>query len=117
MEELKPCPFCGATDCSVEADGPMCFYVSCGSCWASTPRCETPGTAAADWNDRPIEDALRAQLAALQEEKAQVVRELVEKFGAKVSDYYVNIYGVTTIEEVPTLSRILPAEEEDDDYR
>lgn len=53
-EELKPCPFCGGSKVFVNCTE----YVKC-TCGASNG-------SDADWNTRPIEDALRAENEALQ---------------------------------------------------
>ena len=67
-DELKPCPFCGITP-KLEYNSIVKFWYR-GEC---TPYCE--GHAALtwasrefvmrNWNERPVEDALRAENAAL----------------------------------------------------
>ena len=52
--ELKPCPFCGSTQL---VDGQDMAQVMCYHCVCQGWR--------KDWNNRPIEDALRAEVAAL----------------------------------------------------
>jgi len=51
--ELKPCPFCGG-NAVVNGDG----NAECGDCFVES---------LTDWNTRPIEDALRARIAELEE--------------------------------------------------
>ena len=72
MDELKPCPFCGSKNttldyfeisCSQEL-GTLVFCGDCGSYSTSIDR----------WNTRPIEDALRAQLA----ERDALIERLVD---------------------------------------
>ena len=55
MSELKPCPFCGSMNIRkpIGEDGWMCK--TCGS------------KGFVDWNTRPIEDALLARIAELEE--------------------------------------------------
>ncbi len=75
---LKPCPFCGETDPPGEGvfweeaesvEGGI-VRIYCESCGDGSPwRDDTPGghlRALNEWNTRPIEDALRAQMAELQ---------------------------------------------------
>lgn len=64
-EELKPCPFCGRHEFFEPGEHPVdSFHVICTYCgahgpaWSDYPRTERM------WNERPIEDALRARLAA-----------------------------------------------------
>ena len=65
-DELKPCPWCGDT-----------VFVACTELEIRCKRCyvvaknraplQTPGTELDFWNNRPIEDALRAEIATLQD--------------------------------------------------
>ena len=68
---LEPCPFCGSSVVSINVDGAY-RWVECGNsdCLASAKAflfIHDAGNAdyivANNWNTRPIEDALRAQLA------------------------------------------------------
>ena len=52
MTDLKPCPFCGSTEL---VEGQDVAQVFCYHCVAQGWR--------KDWNRRPIEDALRAEVA------------------------------------------------------
>jgi hypothetical protein len=64
MSELKPCPFCGKEQSEknfFSCDG---YPQACG-CWETT---HTGEEACEVWNTRPIEDALRAEIARLKEE-------------------------------------------------
>lgn len=58
--KLKPCPFCGAKQCSIALqqlpDGDVLYY--CEECNTSGADCPTEGEARAAWNRRPIEDTL-----------------------------------------------------------
>ncbi|MGP2470902.1 Lar family restriction alleviation protein [Yersinia sp. 2540 StPb PI] len=74
IEELKPCPFCGGKAHLLTSNGS--FLVECSACltdflngpvgigWYRSEK-----DAAADWNDRPSERALIAQLEAAQKER------------------------------------------------
>lgn len=57
-EELRPCPFCGGEAESTPGRHEQC-YARCSmfGCEANNP-----WVAIEDWNSRPIEDALRAEL-------------------------------------------------------
>ena len=53
-EELKPCPFCGNEDLSVEPvrmTKPI-WYVYCGGCFVDGPEAESEASAKAAWNTR-----------------------------------------------------------------
>lgn len=68
-QELKPCPFCGGTDVSV-CDSTTTRTAKCRSCVVYI--------AIEKWNSRPIEDALRAEVARLRAE-LDVVRKYAWK--------------------------------------
>ena len=61
MSELKPCPFCGSADIRTE---PGINLNYCDKCSAEAN--------IEHWNTRPIEDALRARIAELEEEIDQL---------------------------------------------
>ena len=65
-EELRPCPFCKSNNTTLdyyEISGPqeLGTIVVCNDCGASAK-------SIVDWNTRPIEDALNARIAELEEE-------------------------------------------------
>ncbi|HEB9655310.1 TPA: Lar family restriction alleviation protein [Yersinia enterocolitica] len=74
IEELKPCPFCGGKAHLLTSNGS--FLVECSACltdflngpvgvgWYRSEK-----DSAADWNDRPSERVLIAQLEAAQKER------------------------------------------------
>lgn len=77
-DELKPCPFCGEVP---DVNNPATFHREVGDRWARvvcciegpeirsgfyTPLEEWKDEAIAAWNERPIEDALRARIAELE---------------------------------------------------
>jgi hypothetical protein len=77
-DELKPCPFCGEVP---DVNNPATFRHEVGDRWARvvcciegpeiragiyTPLEEWKDEAIAAWNERPIEDALRAHIAELE---------------------------------------------------
>lgn len=78
LEELKPCPFCGGKAHLLTSNG-MSFLVECSVCltdflngpvgigWYRSEK-----DAATDWNDRPSERALIAQLEAAQKERDEL---------------------------------------------
>jgi len=71
MSELRPCPFCGSSNVA-EVD----TQAVCQNCHAINgdpfdydyPRIE-------EWNTRPIEDALTARIAELEQENARLREE------------------------------------------
>ena len=73
MSELLPCPFCGTSVVGIEHDG-LYRWVECGNmdCNAAgkvfaflTDVGNADHIVANNWNTRPIEDGLRAELARL----------------------------------------------------
>lgn len=67
-EELKPCPFCEG-NAGVTCDGPESaeyYYGECRKCQAIGEASESWHEAVAAWNTRPIEDALRDRIDALE---------------------------------------------------
>lgn len=65
MSELKPCPFCGSTDIKLHDE--ISHAVWCQECFAEVPSIDIE-SAIKLWNTRPIEDALNARIAELEEE-------------------------------------------------
>jgi len=68
MDELKACPFCGkemSEDNFFSCDG---YPKACG-CWEKTHSAQE---AVAVWNTRPLEDALRAEVARLTAENSKL---------------------------------------------
>lgn len=71
-EKLKRCPFCGE-EASVEKlnlgkEG--LFRVICPECLTATHLREEEKNAVAEWNSRPIEDALQKELDEAREDNA-----------------------------------------------
>ena len=66
--ELKPCPHCGSTRVALQARHPRIspYFVECRTCDARGARSEDREEAIAFWNLRPIEDALRDRIDALE---------------------------------------------------
>jgi len=71
--KIKTCPICGGEGYSKGSDDYA--YVACLSCHYETRVFDTEQEAEKQWNTRPIEDALRAEITALNEraEKAEAV--------------------------------------------
>ena len=98
MSELKPCPFCGSSNLVIET---LMDVVYCSDCGA-----EMTGDAPSEcWNRRPIEDALRARIAELEQELNTtdgLLKEATETIGAVVAcctynsndDAKIGIYGI-----------------------
>ena len=70
-EELRPCPFCGETVSLDYTEFPnkKHWYITCDCCGMmyQAVGCQRKDTKT-DWNTRPIEDALNARIAELEEE-------------------------------------------------
>lgn len=62
-KELKPCPFCGGEDIEIDPDGHGGWFVGCPLCDYNFyfPNC-TEYEAARRWSNRPVEDALIAEI-------------------------------------------------------
>ena len=61
MDELKACPFCGSSNTTLDY-----YEISCPQELGTIVVCNDCGASAksiVDWNTRPIEDTLRAELA------------------------------------------------------
>ena len=70
MSELKPCPFCGSSNTTLDYYEISCpqelgTIVVCNDCGASAKSID-------DWNTRPIEDALNARIAELEAENERL---------------------------------------------
>ena len=79
-DKLKACPFCGSTNirAPIDEDGWMCR--TCGT------------ESYVDWNRRPIEDALNARIAELEESdkhwagNVKVCMQLIERYESDVAE-------------------------------
>ena len=93
MDELKPCPFCGEqpelTTYFIKGTANHTnVYASC-SCGHKTRSRKGVDGAIADWNTRPIEDALNARIAELEEaQRWRVVADgELPEFGTSILFY------------------------------
>ena len=81
MSELKACPFCGTSVVGIEYDG-LYRWVECGNMdcnaagkvFALTDVGNADHIVANNWNTRPIEDGLRAELAR----RDEIIKRLKE---------------------------------------
>ena len=106
IEELKPCPFCGGEAHLLTSNGS--FLVECSVCltdflngpvgigWYRSEK-----DAAADWNDRPSERALIAQLEAAQQEliKPLPIGELVHRLEGQTYEKWFSESDVKDLRE------------------
>ena len=70
MSEIKPCPFCGSSNTTLDY-----YEISCPQELGTIVVCNDCGASAksiVDWNTRPIEDALNARIAELEAENDQL---------------------------------------------
>lgn len=66
MDELKACPFCGSSNTTLDY-----YEISCPQELGTIVVCNDCGASAksiVDWNNRPIEDALNARIAELEQD-------------------------------------------------
>lgn len=61
---LKDCPACGH---EALFQGNLAVMAICGKCYLHTVVCSTTEEAAKQWNKRPVEDAMKKRIAALEE--------------------------------------------------
>jgi len=64
MSDLKPCPFCGSSNTTLDY-----YEISCPQELGTIVVCNDCGASAksiVDWNTRPIEDALNKRIAELE---------------------------------------------------
>ena len=76
MSELKPCPFCGSKNTTLDYFEISCpqelgTLVLCGDCGSYS-------TSVDRWNTRPIEDALNARIAELEAAQKEALSLLPE---------------------------------------
>ncbi len=86
-DELKACPFCGKVDsCYVDFDDTLYECKTCGATCHSLD----------DWNGRPLEDALRAEIADLEHNrrdntallwKVEQQQREIERLRAEIAAY------------------------------
>lgn len=70
MSDLKPCPFCGSSNTTLDY-----YEISCPQELGTIVVCNDCGASAksiVDWNTRPIEDALNARIAELEAENERL---------------------------------------------
>ena len=63
MSELKPCPFCGRAQLTDTDRGETNPYTG----GTQSRACDWCSVSTTDWNNRPIEDALNAEIARLRD--------------------------------------------------
>ncbi len=75
IEELKPCPFCNGQ--IHVSDGGSIIGLTCKNCGYEFDYAKH-GDWREEWNARPIEDALRAEVARLTDENAKMREALLD---------------------------------------
>ena len=85
-EKLKPCPFCGSDEATIEPillgafDTPR-YCVICSKCGADSEVDLGKSGAVECWNTRPLEDGLAAERDALKERCAELEARLDIYYG------------------------------------
>ncbi len=115
MSELRPCPFCGSSNTTLDY-----YEISCPQELGTIVVCNDCGASAksiVDWNTRPIEDALNARIAELEAERRWIpVSERLPEDGEVVwlwdgnnlgMGYYLVLSGCFMDRDTP-LRRIKP---------
>ena len=72
-DKMKACPFCGKDMQRRDCDGED-YTVWCANCGAIGPNALTEKRADEMWNIRPLEDALRKQLAS----RDALIKQMIE---------------------------------------
>ncbi len=86
MQELKPCPFCDSSKAfhnTYEADFGIAHEIVCDLCGCNVTYYESLKDCILRWNTRPIEDALRAEIAKLQDDNRSLVEQINHFSGVK----------------------------------
>ena len=98
MSELKPCPFCGGEAFYIKIMGnyekPHEIY--CSKCNGAITEGRSEKQVVTNWNTRPIEDALHARIAELEEENDRLQDAWFVEDEMRVSEhanYLLNEYG------------------------
>lgn len=102
-EELKACPFCGADDlwlreipglADIEWKSLQEFSIQCTRCYAVMKRYY--------WQNRPIEDALRAELVQAQARIKELEKIIRDNAGLIISHQPMDIQDIETKDEWKT---------------
>lgn len=84
-EELKPCPFCGENVWTIYAGCGEDHSVVCENCEAESPIAKSAEDAVKEWNTRPAEDALKAEVERLRAELEELAG-YVHRFRETLAD-------------------------------
>jgi len=85
-EELKPCPFCGSTN--IRKNFGIFPELFCSECEATIYAYDNYEDLDKSWNTRPLEDALQARIAELEEQLLKVSKEYAEmSFARRVNKH------------------------------
>ena len=91
MSELKPCPFCGG---EAQVNTWTMHGITESRCFCSNSDCPNSVRTVAfeQWNNRPIEDALEARIAELEESdkhwagNVKVCMQLIERYESDIAE-------------------------------
>ena len=78
MSDLKPCPFCGSSNTTLDY-----YEISCPQELGTIVVCNDCGASAksiVDWNTRPIEDALKSENVNLSKKVTDYGKELRQSY-------------------------------------
>ena len=93
MSELKKCPFCGGEAFYIKIMGnyekPHEIY--CSKCNGAITEGSSEKQVVTNWNARPIEDALNARIAELEEERKWI--PVSERLPKESGWYYAGVLG------------------------
>lgn len=99
-QELKPCPFCGSSDVHIGQDrGTSWWYVHCSDCQMEGIYDIGESGAIEQWNTRPLEAALQAEVNRLKEVIKAAIEYLDLFQGPPAS--VVKVQLITAITEAP----------------
>ncbi len=116
-DELKPCPFCGASatlennQSLKNPNSDTLYWIECSKCMAFDFEGYTSANCCISvWNTRPLEDALQARITELEKDYAALLKSNSNRFSAQIQNACENSLVLKKWIEECNLLRIEKAE-------